>query len=216
MAKVFLQGDLAQFGAEHNFVAYRVGDVMSALCHQIKGFRKRFTNGYFTILYKHKNREKHLLPATLNMLLPPDCELYFTPVADGAKSGGGIGKVLLGVTVLATALVTGGAAAGAYAAAEGAAVVGGAFSSMSAPIIFGITGTQLAGFGAMMILGGIYQCFVKSPSYGNTNTSVAQNASYTFNGPANVTRQGVARPLVFGRFICGSVILSSDMAAERI
>lgn len=40
--------------------------------------------------------------------------------------------------------------------------------------------------------------------------------SFLLNGPSNSTRAGEAVPLVFGRFRCGSVVISQSLSSERM
>ena len=207
MVDVVLMGDLAQYGERHSFVAYSIRDVISAMCTQFRGFRKRLSTGDFHVRYRSKNAEHELDKTTLGMRIPNDCEVIIIPAAQGCKNGSG--KIIAGLSILAIAMMP---TAGLLAAG---AEMGAASAVLGAEVAFGVTLGQVAGFGAMMALTGIYQAFVKSPNV-STSASAPANASFVFNGIKNTTQQGVTRPLVFGRFKCGSVIISSDLTTERV
>jgi predicted phage tail protein len=218
MAVVTLLGDLRQFGDSYEFAAATPAEIFSALFHQVKGFKKRLIVGSYRVLYRSKVNSFELDDKLFGIRLAPDSEIIITPVAEGAGKGGS-GKILAGVAIIALAIITSGAASvlaasGGFSAGATAEAFG---IAMASEIGFmGITYAQIAGFGAMMVLTGIYQMMMGS---GTTTTSKAAqdaNASYLFSGPINSSRQGGGKPLVFGRFICGSVVISSDLSAERI
>jgi predicted phage tail protein len=216
MAVVSLLGDLRQFGGPYTFDAATPLDIVSALCHQLKGFKKRVIAGQFRVLHRRKGREVELCHATLDIRLQQDSEVVIVPVASGAGQKSGVGKIIMGAVLVAAAVVTSGAAAAAYGMATGVAGTGLSGLMGLSTGFLGITYAQIAGFGATMLLTGIYQTFMGGST--NTSTKAGQdaNASYLFSGPVNASKQGSAKPLVFGRFVCGSVVVSSDLSAERI
>lgn len=59
-----------------------------------------------------------------------------------------------------------------------------------------------------MVLGAIIKALSPQPS-AFENTQVSANASHIFNGPENVTRQGVAIPLIYGVHMAGSIVVSA-------
>lgn len=214
MITVHLKGSLNTFGGPYTFSASSMREIVSALSNQLRGFKKTMLDGQYSVLYRTGARERYFTEGTLTMPLTAAGEVIITPVPKGAKSGG-VGKVLAGVAIMSLAFVAAPAVATVAAAGETAAgaAVG---ASLSSTAFLGVTYGQIVGFGAAMALGGIYQAFMGSASTTFSPSSEDTRRSYIFNNPTNVSRQGVPIPLVFGRFKCGSVVVSSDLAAERI
>jgi len=216
MASLTLMGDLASFGGPYILDAPTPQALVGALCHQLKGFKKRILEGSYRVIYKRGGRQFDLDENTVDVRLARDAEIVIIPVAHGAGGGGnGTTKILMGVALIALAVVTSGAATAAYGALTGVAGTGTA-GLMGSVAFMGVTFSQIAGFGIAMVLTGISQAFMGSASTTSTKAGADANASYVFNGPVNTARQGAAKPLVFGEFICGSVAISSDITAERI
>ena len=70
--------------------------------------------------------------------------------------------------------------------------------------------------GASMILGGVAEMLSPKPQTGVQNQAGA-NPSFIFNGAVNVTEQGSAVPLVYGRVNrCSTVVISSGLTTENI
>lgn len=209
MAKIVLHGDLAQFGGPYEIFVKTPGEAIRALSVQIKGFRRRIGQGQFRVVRRSgAGLERELDAQTLGFRLRNSHELHITPVVAGSM-GRGTTKIILGAALVAAAV------AFAPAAAAGAGFLG---AEMGATVGFmGITYGGIAGLGLSMALGGAAQMLspqVKGSS--GTATSQDRRESFLFSGPINVTQQGVAKPLVFGRFICGSVVISSSLSAESI
>lgn len=79
--------------------------------------------------------------------------------------------------------------------------------------------TLLAGYmmGASMIIGGATSLLTKTPtvsSYDNSN--VDRKPSFIFNGPVNVQEQGGPVPLVYGKHLTGSVVISSAVKIQQL
>lgn len=86
-----------------------------------------------------------------------------------------------------------------------ALVVVGAFTSA-----YG--GSSLIGLGASMMLGGIVQML--SPQTGGLAGVADNGTSYYFNGPVNSDAQGEPAPVVYGRMLVGSKVISSGIYAQ--
>lgn len=110
--------------------------------------------------------------------------IYVAPVAKGKSSG--LGKVLIGIAIIASIALTGGFAAGGWAmAASGGGL--------------GIFGTALVGISASLILGGITQMLTPAPSFDNNPEGGETRGSNLFGGNASAITQGGAVGLVYGR-----------------
>lgn len=74
----------------------------------------------------------------------------------------------------------------------------------------------LTSLGIGLALGGIVGLLTPVAKVTNSDYNANQLASNIFQGQQNVTTQGVPVPLVFGRFLCGSVVISAGIEAEDV
>lgn len=73
--------------------------------------------------------------------------------------------------------------------------------------------TPLINVGIAMTIGGVMQML--SPQQQKLGTSDGANgASYNFNGPVNTTAQGNPVPVLYGRMIVGSAVISAGIRAQ--
>ena len=78
------------------------------------------------------------------------------------------------------------------------------------------TGFQpLVSIGASLVLGGVAQMLTPNPKAANLN-SADSNPSYSFNGPVNTTAQGNPVPILYGRLIVGSQVISVGLSVEQL
>jgi hypothetical protein len=144
------------------------------------------------------------------------------PVIAGA--GGGVGKILIGIGLIAAAIVLGPAVGGFLGLGAGLAA-----SGAGAGIIGGIAAGAIGAIGASLVLGGVAQLITPTPklnlgfsSGGGGNNVVSQDGetdprrSYSFSGVQNVSRQGVPVPVVYGEVIVGSIVISSGISTEKV
>ncbi|MEI7295096.1 tail assembly protein [Paraburkholderia tropica] len=175
----------AMFGREHRLAVKSTSEAMRALGVVIPGFRA----------FMARSRERGLTFAVfvgkqnivrdeLEYPVGRD-EIRVAPVLIGSKRGG------LFQTILGAALVVVGVVASAYGQAWG---------------------TQLIGLGASMALGGVVQML--SPQTSGLAGTVDNGTSYYFNGPVNSAAQGEPVPIVYGRMVVGSKVISSGIYAE--
>lgn len=114
------------------------------------------------------------------------------------ESGKGVGKVLLGVALIAGAWVS---PVGGVALAGGTATAG-TVSAFGMSVTYG----QIALIGATMALQGVAQLTSASP------TSAQTTNSFTISGQDNLAQQGVPVPLIYGGPIrVGSVEISTQV-----
>ena len=138
-------------------------------------------------------------------------DLILVPVVVGS-GGSSIGKIIVGVVLVALSFVTFGASA--------------AFAGIGAAGAFG--SVALAGIGASLILGGIADLISPQPVIpkpGNnrlsetTSTGGPQSVirgadgkqSYAYTGPANTVGVGAVIPVAYGEVLIGSNLLSADV-----
>lgn len=194
---VLLYGRLGElFGRKHRLVVTSVGEVIRALGELIPGFKKYMAQAAAD---KHEfaclHGTRRIGPDRLREWLDDEDPIRIAPIIKGSKRGG-IFQIVLGVVLIAAAVVTGGA--GAFAA-------GGWIGSA-------------AWTGATMVLSGVAAAISPTPSGLSGGDSPDNKASYGFNGPVNAAAQGNPFPLVYsdadGFAWCGSVVLAQGIYSE--
>jgi predicted phage tail protein len=139
--------------------------------------------------------------------------LHIVPATRPA-GGDGIGKAIAGVVMVGATILTAGAAAPLGA---------GFLASMAAPAFLGMSYGSLALMGASVALGGLATMLSPKPQQQQATSTqstdmarVEDRPSFLFNGVVNNTQQGGPVPLVFGRHMVGSVVISGSLNAEDI
>jgi len=89
----------------------------------------------------------------------------------------------------------------------GALIVGGGGSALSGA-------GMLAKIGFGLILGGLARSLAPHQK-GGSGSNAQNEPSYHFNTPANTSTQGAGVPVVYGRMITGSVVISQGLSAEE-
>jgi len=219
---VHLHGALKdRFGGPYMLAVGSPAEAVRALQANFPGFRAAVLDGSFHVVMRTPRSETFLGPDELALGLGRS-ELHIIPVIAGAKSGAGIGKIVLGLTLVAAAFIFAPAApvfaGGAGFAAGGTGAVGAAVGGTGlGAFVFGsaVTYGNIALFGATLAFAGISQLIAPSPkaNYGDRERP-DQRPSFLFNGPVNTTEQGGPVPLAFGRFRLGSQVISAGMVSE--
>ena len=229
MKKVVLRGELGkQFGRVHHFDLNTPAEAIRALCANFEGFQQALVTaaergvGYIVQVGKLAIEE---LDEIHNPTGQSE-EISITPVLAGA--GGGVGKILTGVALVAAAIVLGplgGGFLGLGAGVGGGGVVGVGFLTAGASSAIGF-------IGASLILSGTAQLLSPQPaelpgltgatgargnSFDPVNNDPADNrSSYIYNGAVNLTAQGNPVPICYGRMRVGSVVVSAGVSTTDI
>jgi len=140
------------------------------------------------------------------LLLPySDREVFsITPVIAGA--GGGLGRILLGAALIATAVVTGGTSLAFGAAGFGLATGVTATAGLTMAIAAGNIGIGL-------VLSGVAEVLSPQPKPPSFDDS---NPSFSFSNIVNTSRQGLPVPIIYGRVFAGSAVLSANFNVDNI
>ena len=229
MKKVVLRGELGkQFGRVHHFDLNTPAEAIRALCANFEGFQQALVTaaergvGYIVQVGKAAIEE---LDEIHNPTGQSE-EISITPVLAGA-GGGGVGKILAGVALVAAAIVFA-PAAGGFLGIGGAGAVTGATG-----FTLGAAASSAIGFiGASLILSGTAQLLSPQPaelpgltgatgarsnSFNPVNNDPADNrSSYIYNGAVNLTAQGNPVPICYGRMRVGSVVVSAGVSTTDI
>jgi len=221
---VRLLGDLGErYGVEHTYYNLRTpADAIKLLCINKPEFQEELIHAHENgVGYRLIQAGTDLDYADLKLPLGSN-DLILTPVITG--SGGGTGKILAGIGLVAFAIVTAGAGAGFLGAGLG--LTAGTFTLGAA------ASTAIGAIGASLILGGVSQMLSPQPtiptpgSFGGANRlssgenlstdgpqSVVRGSdgrqSYAYTGAANTVGVGATIPVVYGTALVGSHLLSA-------
>ena len=133
---------------------------------------------------------------------PASGDIKIIPVIAGA---GAVGRIILGVALVAFALLIPGAAFGAVLAGKIASGVGNALL---------IAGKISALVGVSLVLGGVSQLLTPTPK---TNKDEGDpRKSFSFSGIQNTSRAGLPVPVVYGEMLVGSVVVSAGVDIVQV
>jgi predicted phage tail protein len=196
MVEVKLLGELGKrFGRKHRFMAHSPKDVFSALSNQLEGFKDYFCNAHEKgIGFKLIDGDPEGMGYE-NVIM--GCRrLIIAPVISG---GGAVGRILIGVALIALAFVP---IAG---QAAFAGFVAGKFAVGSA-VLFNI--------GVSLSLTGIAQLLTPTP---NAQKETDRKDSFLFDRATDLTVQGQPVPLLCGEFLAASpLIISSALTTQQV
>jgi predicted phage tail protein len=201
-----IHGNLGkQFSNEYKLAVDSITEGIRGICMQVKGFELALRDGEYKVFRGNPESKSgiQLSESMLGVGLGDVEDIHIIPVASGSKRNG-IGKIILGIVLVAAAFFTAG----------GTLAAGVSASAMQATAFAGITYGQIAMVGISLILSGISQLLTPIP---NTDDMTAkENPSFLFDGPFNTSRQGSAIPLVYGIFRVGSIVASAGIRNEQI
>ena len=136
-------------------------------------------------------------------------DIKIMPVVAGA--GGGLGKILIGVALIAASF-----------AFPGAGIFGagfGVFGPLAASTISTLTtiGNVISVIGASLVLGGVSQLISPVPRVPQgPNTDNDPRKTFNFSGIQQTSRQGVPVPAVYGLTLVGSVVISAGTDTVQV
>ena len=232
MKKIILEGILGdKFGKEWELDVSSPSDVVSAIGVQKKGFREfligssedglnyevlidgegvqsmeeyvhpvpqNSTISFIPIVAGSKSRLGMILTGIALVIAAPYAAAAFGQMAGGLQAGATIGQAAGGLKSVG---VAGSLQAGAAAAGAGAYATAATFGIYAA--------ATYAGYG--LIFGGAAQYLTPKVEDGKSAIT-AEN--YLFNGALNTVRQGGPVPLVYGRMVTGSSVISASLFTQ--
>lgn len=203
--RLVLHGALAKFGGPYTLAVQTPRQAVRLLGVQIPGFFEAVRAHQFRVMRGNITRGLELGEEDLDFRIGT-ADLHLVPIVAGA--GSGIGKIIAGVAIAAFAW---------YAAPS----VVGAMGPMTPGMVMGteafavggisVTYSAIAGVGAGLAMLGAASMLASTVRSTSSLESVDQRPSYLFNGVTNSTEQGGARPVLVGRFLAGSTVLSSGL-----
>lgn len=194
------------------FEAATPAQAIKALCVNFPGLEKWLIDsekdgvGYRVAVSKEKITEQDVSP----LFMPfSDKEVFsITPVIAGA--GGGGGRILAGVGLIAAAVFL-----GPSLAIGGAGFMG---ATIGTGLIGGFAAQAIGAIGLSLVLGGIAQVISPQPDFSamESGPEAAQLESFTFSNVVNTSRQGLPVPIAYGRVFTGSAVLSSGLDVDQL
>ena len=130
-------------------------------------------------------------------------EILITPVIAGA--GGDVGKIIVGAVLIATAIAM---------PAVGVGATAGAFAGFGSAAGAGWATMAMFNIGASLVLGGIAGLLTPTPK--TPEKTEDPRESFNFSGITNTNAAGVPVPIVLGRTITGSVVVSAGIDTVQV
>jgi len=211
--EIRLYGPLAKFIGQRKFLAEisSAGEAVRMLLANFPGLERHMADQHYKVIVDD-------IDAQLDEInLPFSQTIKIVPVLGGA--GGGAGKIIAGVALVALALIN----------PFGAAAIG---TFGGTPIAVASLMPAIGAIGASLILGGVAQLLSPTPQIaqigpasmnpgGGRNTTsegteMDPQESYSFSGIQNTSRQGTPVPVVYGETIVGSVVISAGIDVDTI
>jgi predicted phage tail protein len=207
--KIILHGSFSDHlpGGEFECVFNTAREAASAIEINFPGFFDLISTQYISVI--PGGESETMSPEQLTSWQINSDELHISPVMIGAGGGGGGSdnnrgiKAILGFALIAVAIIgTGGLAGIAGGSLGGAVQIGGVTA-------FGITGMQVLGIGASLVMGAM------APAPGAADRQERVN-NVIYTGPLNTNKEGSVLPYVAGeRVIVGGVIINTELVVEN-
>ena len=202
MVEVKLLGELGKrFGRKHKFMAHSARDIFSALSHQLEGFKDYFCNahekgiGFKLVDGDHDGMDyENVLMGCLRLII--------APIVSG---GGALGRILIGVALVALSF-------GVASIAAGAALAG-SLSGFGLQALAFVTQAGLYA-GIAMTVTGIAQLLTPTP---DAQKETDRKDSFLFDRASDLTVQGQPVPILYGKFLAASpLIISSALTTQQV
>jgi predicted phage tail protein len=224
--EVKVYGPLAKFVGQRRFLAEinSAGEAVRMLLANFPGLERHMADQHYKVIVDGYDSDLDELHN------PASQTIKIVPVLGGA--GGGVGKILAGVALIAAAIVIGPAAGGFLGLGAGLGGATGAGAALSMGLVGGAFATAVGAVGAALVLGGVSQLLSPTPQIGqigpgsmnpgagrNTTTQGTEldpQESYSFSGIQNTSRMGLPVPVVYGETVVGSVVISAGIDVDTI
>jgi len=208
MRTVKLYGELAEFTGRKTIVAdiADVAESVRMLIANFAGLERHMAEREYVVCVGEKS-------IGLEELADPigNEEILITPVIAGA--GGNTGRTLLGVALIATAVV---ATSGFGILTAPVFTAGTAATATAAAIPATFSGMALLGkVGMLLVLSGIAGMLAPGTPTTPEETEDPRK-TFNFSGITNTSAAGVPVPIVLGRTITGSVVISAGIDTVQV
>ncbi len=181
MRKIRLYGKLAKFVGARVLEAdiNTAAEAVRFLVANFPGVEEHMNDQYYRVVTHVALSKEELHLATSSKTIK------IIPVIQGA---GAVGRIILGVLLIAVALFV-------------------PVGALLAPALFGL--------GASLVLGGVAQLLTPVPKVAQGQDSVKDpRRSYNFSGIQQTSRAGTPVPIVYGKTLVGSVVISAGVSSD--
>lgn len=194
MKTIVLLGELGKrYGRRHRLDVASPAEAVRAMCANFKDFAEFVsTSAERHVGYRVITARESLTANELHN--PAGKTITIAPVIAGA--GGSLGNLIIGAVLIAAAIY---------------------FPPLAAFTLFGTTtlATVAFGIGISLALNGAAQMLAPTPR--GLDRGIGQDyPSYIFNGAQNISAQGQAVPIGYGRMIVGSAVISAGINVEDL
>ena len=201
LRKIKLYGELAKFLGEKTLEA-EVNNAAQAIRFLVVNFpqlEKHMSDRYYRVIadeWELNEKELHYPTGS--------SDIKIVPMVGGA--GGNARNILFGAALIGASFMFPGAGMFGTTSIFGkAAVAGGTLTKL---------GTITSVIGASLILQGISGMLTPVETIPEENQDPRR--SFNFSGIQNTSRAGVAVPVIYGRTITGSVVISANITNEQV
>ena len=200
LREIKVYGELADFCGYKSLTAdvKTAADAIKCLIGNNPELEPHMCSRYYKVIVEDN-------PITIEELHYPAgrAPIIIFPVITG-EGGRGLGQILLGALLIGGSFVFGGLQ----------------FNQLLGPIVqpgslAAAKGLTKAAFyiGASLVLGGISAMLTPLPSIDNSEADPEN--SFAFSSPINVSRAGIPIPLIYGRRVVGSAVISASIDIEE-
>ena len=206
LRKIKLYGELAKFLGQQTFEA-EINNAAQAIRFLVVNYPKlesHMADRYYKIIVDNDwtltDKELHY-PTGQN-------DIKIVPVVAGA--GGGVGRqILIGAAIIGVSfLFPGGGLFMHYGVGKTAAATAGTAGFLTK------VGTLTSIVGASMVLNGVSTLLTPVETIPEENQDPRR--SFNFSGIQNTSKAGVAVPVIYGRTMVGSVVVSANIENEQV
>ena len=204
LRKIKLYGELAEFIGHKEF-EIQVDSLAKAVSFLINNFPQveRYMNPKY---YQVKIGDYAVNEEEIHHPIGQQ-DIHIVPVIQGA--GGGLGKTLLGVALIA----------GAFMIPGGLQLSAGLKSGFGFGALTGTTGAVVKGMvylGGFLVLSGVSEMLFPVPKPEEFKSEQDPQLSYSFSGTQNTSRAGTPVPIVYGEIVTGSVVISGAIDTQQV
>lgn len=220
MRTIYFYGALEErYGPSLQFEVDTVQEFVRAMQANFGDFYEQIREGYYDIIRgETKESDDYIQEDRLTFSLG-SADLHVVPVLAGAGNNKGLFMAIIGVALIATGV--GAALTPALAGASGTAGASGAAAGFGGSFFGGSLGSfltfgRIASFGFSLLLGGISSMLAPKIKAPGAQAPVDKAESFGFQGAINNAAQGGPVPIVYGRMLVGSTVISGGMDTENV
>lgn len=144
----------------------------------------------------------------------PEIKIIPVVTGSGGRNGPVIGMIIAGVALVALSAVSFGAAGGAFFGAFSSTGIGASAAAAAAAGGYATGSIALLAIGAGLVLNGVSMLLTpipEIPKIGDSRDSRDPRNGFSFSGIQNISRPGVPVPMVYGKTLVGSIVISAGV-----